>query len=177
MLPSVFVLWKIRQGRKAAVAAILPRVNQSRRHLNGIPDLAWLDPHLVGFMVTLITLVARRECNVPDTQALGLVQSEAWAEITGMRPDLIGDEVLALSAARHNAFELGCRNAVSFAEAFYGSLSHYGDHGAHAMNASVAGPSPIEPIKMLEHENALVSLWACYFEEHVAALSLAQARH
>ncbi len=114
MWPLIRGLWNARRGRKAAVAAIAPLVTKSRHRLDGIPERAWMDPYIVGFMMMLITLAARRAVNISDSQTLGAVQLEAWSEITEQRLSSIGDETLHLSASQHKAFELGCRNAVAF---------------------------------------------------------------
>lgn len=61
MLRWAVAMAEIRRGRRAAVTTIGPLVERSRAALNGIPDIAWRDPYLVGFMLTLITIVARVE--------------------------------------------------------------------------------------------------------------------
>lgn len=114
-------LWKARRARKAAVAAIVPFVERSRRRLSGISDAAWLDPYLVGFMLMFITLLARREVESLDSQALGLVQCGAWGEITGLKADLIGEETLHLCATGDRDFERGCRDAMTVDLALYRS--------------------------------------------------------
>jgi hypothetical protein len=170
MWPSVFELWKCRRGRRAAVAVIAPLIEGSRCRLNGIPETAWLDPYMVGFIVMLITLAAKREVDVLDSHALGLVQSEAWAEITGMKADLIGEEVLHLSTAGHKIFEAGCRNAVAFERALYESsivsdrLEPWGETveiGSHQERASrTPGPFVAQDI---------AELWADYFDSRVTS--------
>ena len=45
------------------------------------------------------------------------MQSQSWATITGLRGELIGDEICSLSAAHDERFELGCRNALAFFQA------------------------------------------------------------
>lgn len=165
MWPLLFGLWKARRGRKAAVAAIAPFVERSRRRLKDIPESAWLDPYLVGFMVMFITLVARREVNALDTQALGLVQCGAWGEITGMKSDLIGEETLHLCATGDRDFERGCRDAIAIDLAFYRSVV--------ARNSDLGIVDPHDGLGFdIEAErdpdvDDIMLLWEHYFETQV----------
>jgi hypothetical protein len=102
---------KVRRARKAAVAAIAPHVERSRWRMDGIPETAWNDPYVIGFLAMLITLVAQKEVRWLDGQALGLVQLDAWGAITQSASDTIGEEICLLSANGDGAFELGCSNA------------------------------------------------------------------
>jgi hypothetical protein len=52
-----------------------------------------------------------------DNDDLASVQSRSWAAITGLRSELIGDEICSLSAAHDERFEMGCRNALAFFQA------------------------------------------------------------
>ena len=97
MLRWAVAIAEARRGRRAAVTMIGPLVERSRAALNGIPDIAWRDPYLVGFMLTLITIVARIESRALQDDDLSLVQSQAWQAITGMDADLIGEDALTLS--------------------------------------------------------------------------------
>lgn len=165
MWPLLLGLWKARRGRKAAVGIIAPFVTHSRQHLGSIPDSVWLHPYLVGFMVMFITLVARREVNVLDTQALGLVQSGAWAEITGLRPELIGEETLHCCAVGDRDFERGCRDAIDIDLALYRSSAmrnaDIGFTGAHhGLGLGMNGER--DP----EADNIML-LWENYFDTHI----------
>lgn len=121
MLRWVLDQSKVRKARKAACATISPMVARSRRRLGDIPDTAWANPYVVGFMVMLITIVARTEVGKIEGQALCLVQAKAWEDITGMRSDLIGEEVLLLNAARNRDFEIGCQNAMTLGSMLIGN--------------------------------------------------------
>jgi hypothetical protein len=177
MWPSMRGLWKARRARRAAVATIAPLVERSRYRLNGTSDVAWLDSYMVGFMVMLITFVVRREVGILETQALGLVQCEAWGEITGIKSDIIGEEVLLLSAARHKNFELGCRNAIAFGEALYGNtmgptveqpaLEDMVFHGAPAIGGRT------DAVELAGESGIVAALWAECFDAHVAGAPLA----
>lgn len=166
MWPLIRGLWNARRGRKAAVAAIAPLVAKSHHRLNGIPERAWLDPYMVGFMMMLITLTARRAVNIPDSQTLGLVQSEAWAEITETALSPIGEETLHLSAVGHKTFELGCRNAIAFDLALHGT-SVAGVADATVERTGVA-PDMDDPQEQMYESEDVLALWRHYFDSHVA---------
>jgi hypothetical protein len=166
MWPVLRSLWTARRGRRAAVAAISPLVFRSRQRLDGIPEEAWLDPYIVGFMMMLITLTARRTVNIVDSQTLGAVQTEAWAEITKMRPSAIGEETIHLSATGHEAFGAGCRNAVAFDLALYGtSVAGVADgmsHNVDEFELDVTGA-----LHNAGGRERILSLWQYYFENHI----------
>jgi hypothetical protein len=171
MVPSIIGLWKAGRGRRAAVATIAPLVERSRMRLNGIADTAWLDPYLVGFIVMLITLIAQRKVSVLDSHSLGIVQREAWAEITGLKAELIGEEVLHLSATGHRDFAAGCRNAVAFHEALSRTS---GGPGEELLDFPVAIAQATAPFRQQAEDGgsatenvSLAALWQLYFDDHV----------
>jgi hypothetical protein len=168
MWPLMSGLWKTRRARRAAVATIAPLVERSRNHRDGIPERIWLDPYMVGFLVMLITLLARREVDTLDSQALGLVQCEAWTEVTGMKSDLIGAEVIHLSAARHKTFELGCADAVAFDLALHGtSIAGVFDLGFGMLDDTLsAGVN--NPARAISESRDILALWDHYFETAIA---------
>ncbi len=161
----MFDLWRERRGRRAAVGAIGPQVERSRRRHHGNPDDAWMRPYLLGFLGTLITLVARREQPGLGDPALGNVQSEAWARITGLGPALVGEEICLLSAACDRAFLDGCRNAGELfgamvaAEAACTALDYRPD------------PASSEQIPAMSEEHPRIAeardLWERHFDGHL----------
>ena len=163
----MFDVWRIRQGRKAAVASIRPFVEASRCRMDGIAESVWLDPDMVGFVGTLVTLAAGRRSAGLGTQAMGIVQADAWADITGSRPDLIGEEICFLSAARSKDFETGCRNAARFFGALSGqppdaSFSAMGEARLAVPEDEDAGaPDASEPYGDPQ------ALWSAYFDAQV----------
>jgi hypothetical protein len=142
-------LLRARRGRKAAVAAIAPHVEASRYRLNGVPDDTWLQPYMVGFLGTLITLVAIRAVGPLRSHALGLLQMEAWAEITGQRAELVGQEICLLSAVQNPEFVEGCRSASAFLEA-RGGDEEQADADVTALWSALFDRriSPAEPFSM-----------------------------
>jgi hypothetical protein len=162
MLRSLSELWKVRRGRKAAVATILPLVEESRLRCQGIADGTWLDPYMIGFMTMLITLAARHKVDRIDSLFLGLVQQEAWAEITGMRPEVLGEHALELSVSDNRMFVLGCQNAVAF-DAELGRSAQLALFDDRTFDArTIAG----EDAGALQ-DPAVDALWADCFESHV----------
>lgn len=154
----MFELFKARRGRKAAVATIAPLVERSRHKLTEIPEGAWLDPYMVGFMGMLISLVAIRATGRLGSQAIGIVQGEAWGEITGCRADVIGEEICLLSAADNRLFQQGCLNAGRFLEALEAS----GDPASLDRAGDIGAP--------LDQRDALAPvLWEQYFEAYIAS--------
>lgn len=176
MLASVRELWRGRRGRRAAVAAIAPFVERSRNRLNGIPAVAWIDPYMVGFVVMLITLVAKREIDNIDQSSLAMIQCEAWAEITGMTPEPIGERVLYLCATEHKEFELGCRNAHAFSQALTRStINGPDDHLDSSGLAQRQAWDPNDDNLLTPFDNAALSaLWLQYFDTRVIGPGLRQ---
>jgi hypothetical protein len=111
----MFRVWDSFRARSSAVAAIRPFVDRTRLQTE-IPDSLWLAPYFVGFLGTLITLLAARSVGDLDTDDLAAVQSKSWAVITGMNAAVIGDEICALSTAGEAHFTVGCRNACAVFE-------------------------------------------------------------
>lgn len=156
---SMWQLLRVRRARQAAVAAINPRVERSRAQLQGISDVTWQDPYVIGFLIMLITLIARRAEHRLGEQALGLVQLDAWEAITGTKTSNIGEEVCLLSANGDAAFQDGCVNAQRL---FSAIEAEEGVHGAPSRgeldaDAEVAArPS--------------AALWNRYFDERIGGM-------
>ena len=71
---------------------IIPLIDGTRLRLGNIPDTAWHDPYVIGFLGMLITFIATRSTGALDTDDLAAVQAGAWTDITGMPGDLVGEE-------------------------------------------------------------------------------------
>jgi hypothetical protein len=161
MLGSLSELWKVRRGRKAAVATILPLVEESRLRCQGIADGTWLDPYMIGFMTMLITLAARHKVSRIDSLFLGLVQQEAWAKITGMSPEVLGEHALNLSVSDNRMFALGCQNAIAF-DAVLERSAQCALFDDRRFARTIAGEEGGTP-----HDPTVDALWADCFESHV----------
>ncbi|WP_029030767.1 hypothetical protein [Salinarimonas rosea] len=77
-------------------------------------DSVWLDPYLVGFLATLITLLAKRKVGPLKEEALALVQESAFSALTGLDGTLLGVELVLAGRAPSRAFAQGCGDAGRF---------------------------------------------------------------
>ena len=152
----MFGLWKTYRVRRAATAEIIPFVDGSRRRLGGIPDSAWHDPYVVGFLGMLITIIAVREASL-DTDDLAAVQAGAWGEITGMPRDAFGEELCFLGASQDNRFVSGCRDA----ESFFHALDDFDHQRTPGFDAGA------ETLTALDESEAKSTLWSRYFDSHL----------
>jgi hypothetical protein len=153
----MFGLWKSRRARSAACAMIGPLLNQSRQR-GTIPETAFRDPYIIGFLSMLITLIAKRHVGPLGAASLASVQVKAWRDITGTDGALVGEEICFLSAGGDKAFDLGCRNANSFFQAVSeGSGHRLGDDFADTR----AFPAPF-----IDVSEGGSSLWARYFDAY-----------
>lgn len=113
----MFDLLKVRPARRAAYSALEPFVHKSARAHAELETGAWLQPQILGFLATLVTLIAERTCGELRTHALASVQASVLNALTGIGPELIGEEICLLSSRRDPAFMAGSLGAVAFLEA------------------------------------------------------------
>jgi hypothetical protein len=156
---AVFGLWKTYVGRRTAVEEIRPLLEGTRLRLGGIPDTAWQDPYVVGFLGMLISSIATNRAGRLDTDDLAAVQSSAWADITGMPGEMVGEEMCFLSASNDSRFIFGCRNAETFLEALRAGQPRAGQLD---VDETVALPA--------ERESRSI-LWSRYFDAQLTAPS------
>ena len=158
----MFGLWTAFRGRRAAAGQIMPLVAGTRLRLGNIPDTAWHDPYVIGFLGMLITFIATRSTGPLDTDDLAAVQAGAWTDITGMPGDLVGEEICFLSASNDNRFMFGCHNAESFARALAaaGRQSERLDEGAAA--------------SLSADQEVRSALWSRYFDAQLIEPSSAE---
>jgi hypothetical protein len=161
MLPD---LWRARAARRVAVDVIRPFVEQSRARLGSMPEAAWYDPYVVGFLGMLITALARHSQSRLRSQGLGLVQSDVWSDITGLPSDMIGQEMCMLDASRNARFEEGRGNAMAFFDVLRRGLLEQGVDVADAAASGVV--AEFSPVAVLARDTAADS-WATYFDDHL----------
>ena len=165
---------RARRARQAAVAALAPLIEQSRRRCGPAVDAAWRQPYMIGFLSMLITLAAMSSTRRPlSRDELGLAQIESWSRLTRLPDDSIGEDIQLLSAERNGAFVEGCANALDFWSAYrlrerpydVDSFPHRIAH-MHAPDAS-----PLEQISLHEKINYSSSdasdLWRFFFENRL----------
>ncbi|MCB1392460.1 hypothetical protein [Nitrobacter sp.] len=176
MLRWAVAMAEVRRGRRAAVTTIGPLVERSRAALNGIPDIAWRDPYLVGFMLTLITIVARIEN--PDLQDhdLSLVQSQAWGAITGMDADLLGEEALTLSKLHPREFQHGSYSAMMVATRLCGPAVASIGYEPWQVTETLLEPdaSAADDSHISRSLSPATGNWADAFDTYIAGLPLAK---
>jgi hypothetical protein len=148
----VFGLWKTYRGRRAAVVQIIPLVDGTRLRLGNIPDAAWHDPYVIGFLGMVISSIATCHTGPLDTDDLAAVQAGAWADITGIPGDLVGEEMCFLSASNDSRFIFGCRNAESFMRALNTAVP-VGERLDEGQDASLPAEREIRS-----------ALWSRYFD-------------
>jgi hypothetical protein len=148
-----------RRGQKAAIETLMPLVESSRERLGDIPDGVWLSPYLVGLLGMLITLTAQREAGPLPTEVMGRLQAAAWADITGVPSDLIGEEICYLSATENKAFALGCRNAL----ALFAVVSGNASIGDSPLDWPLSTPE-VDTIALFGHVPAL---WQVFFDGYL----------
>ncbi len=124
---KIWSYWRAGRIRRAAVAEIKPFVERSRRRFGQRIDAAWRRPYVVGFMSMLISLSALSTSRGRmSDEELGLVQIDAWRELTRQPDDEIGEAIQLLSAERDANFMEGCRNAREFWGAYHAAQRAYG---------------------------------------------------
>jgi len=166
---------QISKARRAAVAQIVPMIDFSRARLGSVPDSAWIEPYMVGFLTMLISLMVKSGAgNRLSSDQLGLAQAELWVEITRLRYENIGEKICILSAAQDPLFESGCQNALHFFQSYDGAPSidddivhdHFSTGPAHDDFVQNPGALPNSPFG---HGSAAPeALWMQYFEEQIA---------
>lgn len=147
-------IFKVRRARKAAVAVIAPHVERTRWKLRDIPDSVWFDPYVIGFLGLLITLVAQRAVAGLGQQALGLVQIDAWREITRAGNADIGEDITLLSTAADASFAAGCKDA----ETLFGELVPAADAPFDSIDCTIA-----------DNTSRVAWLWSRCFEDRIGA--------
>lgn len=131
----MFELLKIRRARRLAQATLDPFLRGASGSGDGPQAGDWLHPQIIGFLATLVTLVAQRDCGPMRSHALAAVQADVLNAVTGIGPELIGEEICLWSSRGDPAFAAGVGGAAAFLEA----MSSRGDsNGGEAPNAALA---------------------------------------
>lgn len=160
-------LWKVRRGRRLVAATVTPLVELSRGRLD-FNAQTWLKPYVVGFMVMLITEIARRRLDPIDSDTLALIQSEAWEDITGLTANLVAEETIRLSTIRDPLFESGCRNAIVFADTLCHSVpSSHPDTAWPGFQEPLCKPAPHTFSAFQDDNDFVIGLWQTLFERQM----------
>ena len=157
-------LSRTRKARTAAVAAISPILDRSRHRLGGVPDAAWSDPYIIGFMIMLISIIARMEAGRIASHSLGKVQRRAWEDITRTNSDMMIEEMMLLDRTHDQKFELGCHNAAALGSMLLGSSVRDGGAMREEHSCDATGTQAIEPLAQREDVSAA---WIQFFEAYI----------
>jgi hypothetical protein len=176
-----FELSRVRKARKAAVTVLSPIVEKSRHRLGGISEVTWSDPYMIGFMVMLISIIARIESGKIAGNSLSLVQCRAWEDITRMRSDMMAEELLLLSTARNREFELGCHNAATLGSILFGSpiLSEGAgvlrEDRPRDLEDRPRDPQELELTEPFAQRDDVSVVWGQFFDAHISTHPLHDA--
>lgn len=88
-------------------------IDDTVRRLGGVPARAWLDPYAIGFIVSLVTLVAGSLRN-HGPHGIGFVQVDCWHRLTGVRDGGLGERICLLSVGNDADFMRGCHDARAY---------------------------------------------------------------
>jgi hypothetical protein len=158
-------LSRARKARSAAVAAISPILDQSRHRLGGVPDAAWSDPYVIGFMIMLISIIARMEAGRIANHSLCKVQRKAWEDITRANSDVMIEEMMLLDTTHDRKFELGCQNAATLGSMLLGnSVCDDSAMLPQGRSRDVMEAQTIEPLAQREDVSAA---WIQFFDAYV----------
>ena len=116
----MFELLKIRRARRLAHATLDPFLRGAAGTADGLQAGDWLHPQIIGFLATLVTLVAQRDCGPMRSDTLAAVQADVLNAVTGTGPELIGEEICLWSSRADPAFAAGVGGAAAFLEAMSG---------------------------------------------------------
>lgn len=105
---------RIRQARRAAYAALEPFVHKTSTDGREPQAGDWLQPQILGFLATAVTVIALRTSGGLRSHALASVQSQVLNALTGIGPELIGEEICLLSSRQDPAFADGSVGAIAF---------------------------------------------------------------
>jgi hypothetical protein len=127
-------LFKSVPARRRAMAALKPFIAFTQHSATRAVPNDWLQPHVLGFLSTAITLIAEAPNGPLQSHALGAVQTSVMVSITGGSAQVAGEEITLLSSKRDPEFMAGCRAAYQFVEAL--SLEHH----RHVSDKAGLGP-------------------------------------
>jgi hypothetical protein len=112
----VFEFWKIYKGRTAAIASLQPFVDHTLSQLPVNINANWQNPHILGFMATIVTLITEHVVGSLKSDSIASVQSGALAHLTKAGSELIGEQIYLLSSMNDIEFQIGCKNGQVFFE-------------------------------------------------------------
>lgn len=131
----MFELLKMRRARRLAHATLEPFLRAAPGYTESLQAGDWLHPQIIGFLATLVTLVAQRDCGPMRSHVLAAVQADVLNAVTGIGPELIGEEICLWSSRGDPAFAAGVGGAAAFLEAMSNRVD---PNGGEAPDAALA---------------------------------------
>lgn len=136
-----------------------PRLRDTSMRLGGVPDHAWREPYAMGFLATLITLVAAAVRRLGPS-ALATVQISAWQRLTGIEDPSVGERICVLTAGCDGAFLRGCLDA----RLYFDRWSEGGFNDQNVLNALAGWSEPVDPSGAADY------VWSCTIERYLSSL-------
>lgn|GEM_PF-1892556 len=128
-------------------------------------DSVWLDPYLVGFLATLITLLAKRKAGPLKEEALAGVQETAFSALTGLEGALFGVELVLAGRNPTRAFEEGCGDGGRFFALLTGEPLPAGDDDTPGWAAGFFHqPAPEPAVSLAPAPLSPFQAWDAYVE-------------
>lgn len=90
------------------------------------PAGLWMNPHVLGFLSQLVTLITLRERGALRVYAMAWVQASVIGSLTGAGQELIGERIHLYSSTNDEMFSEGCKAAFVFFEILAASTSRAG---------------------------------------------------
>lgn len=113
----MFDVWKIYKGQSVAVRILSPFVDYSIHSLPLNMTTNWLEPHILGLLATVTTLIAERICGQLKSDAMANVQVSAISKLTQIGQEIVGERIYSFSSAQNQFFLDGCIAGKRFFEA------------------------------------------------------------
>lgn len=99
------------QAKRAIYAELAPFLRLvEREETSG----AWMEPHIIGFLATLVTRLAQDRAPNLSSQAMASIQATVLSRLTGAGQELIGERIALFSSLDDPRFAAGCQGALAF---------------------------------------------------------------
>ena len=157
-LTAIAEIWTVRRTSAHVARLLAPAVGRTVRRPGGVPSHVWLEPYAVGYLVSLVTMVAVA-LRGTGPKALAFVQVDCWQRLTGIRDDTLGERICLLSASEDPVFAKGCADARTY----YQRLAEAGGLVDHEATKAEA----IATAGALGGSGAADYVWSITIERHL----------
>jgi hypothetical protein len=160
-------LFKIAPARRVTIAALKPFIDCVDQPALCTVPTDWLQPHVLGFLSTAITLIAEAAKGPLRSSSLGAVQASVLVVLTGGSAQLVGEEITLLSSKSDPEFMAGCQAAHYFVDALSVERNRH--------TSDKAGVEPFVP-EQASGENSLLNAHGLWREHVLLYLTRAAGR-